>query len=53
MKYRAICSRCYSCYLTADPKGVTKKQAEVEAVSHMNAYGHATSIQPVEKTAKK
>ncbi len=43
-KYRAICLQCYTCYLTPP---VSKKQAEREAVSHMNAYKHQTSVQPV------
>ena len=52
MKYRAVCGQCYSAFITKNPAGVSKRDAEVEAVSHMNAYGHRTWIQEVDATSK-
>jgi hypothetical protein len=44
-KFRAVCFVCYSCHLT---QPVGKREAEREAVSHMNAYKHNTSVQVVD-----
>ena len=45
-KYQAICLVCYTCHLT---QPVGKREAEREATSHMNAYGHSVTIQPVSR----
>ena len=40
--YQACCSQCYSWH----KPHLSKKHAEVEAVSHMNVYGHQTFVLP-------
>lgn len=47
-KFRAVCFKCYNPYITSNPKGVSKRDAEREATSHMNVYKHEVSVQPVE-----
>jgi hypothetical protein len=44
-KFRAVCFVCYTCHLS---QPVGKREAERIACSHMNAYGHNTSVQSVE-----
>ena len=48
-KFIAVCFQCYTCQLT--PKPVGKREAERVACSHMNAYGHNTSIQESKATS--
>ena len=43
-KFQAVFFQCYTCHLT---KPVGKREAERAATSHMNAYGHSTSVQSV------
>jgi hypothetical protein len=41
-KYMPCCLVCYTCNLA--PKPVGKKEANMLAVSHQNAYGHDVTI---------
>jgi hypothetical protein len=50
MKYRAVCSLCYTCDLT---QPVSKRWAERIATGHMAAYGHNTAVVAADKEARR
>ena len=45
-KYQVVCLTCYTCIVATT---TSKRAADRLAVSHMNAYGHTVTIQPVTK----
>lgn len=49
-KYQAVCLVCYTCVLG---RNLGKREADRIAVSHMNAYQHATTVQPMPKKERK
>lgn len=43
VKYSAVCMVCYHCML--NPGGVSKREAEMTATSHIGAYRHDVVVQ--------